>query len=70
MLAVCGFDELATSFTVKAKVTHQSSNSPDTVVVTLGCQFSLNPGRSIAPLMLMVDIFDEQFEVFILYFSR
>ncbi|GHG08694.1 hypothetical protein GCM10017783_21590 [Deinococcus piscis] len=70
MLAVRGFDELATGFTVKAKVTHQSSNSPDTVVMTPGCQFSLNPGRSIAPFMLMVDILNKQLETLILRFSR
>ena len=70
MLAVCGFDELATGFTVQTKVTHQSSDSPDTVVMTPGRQFSLNPGRSIAPLVLMVDIFNEQFEMLIPRFSR
>ena len=64
------FDELATSFAVQAKVTHEASNPSDTVVMTLGCQFSLNPGRSIAPLMLMVDVLNKRFEMFVLHLSR
>lgn len=70
MFAVRGFDELSSSFAVQAKITHQSSNSANTVMVPLFRQFDLNPGRSIAPFVLTMNVFNKQFELFIFGFPR
>lgn len=70
MLAVGGFNKLATRFAVQAKVTHQSSNSTHTVLVTIGRELLLNPGRSIAPFVLMINVLNEELEAFIVGFPR
>ena len=70
MFAIRGFDELATGFAVQTEFTHQSGNSTNAVMMPLFSQFNLNPRRSIAPFMLIVDVLDQEPETLIVIFSR
>lgn len=70
MPAVGGFDELASGFAVQAEIAHQSSNPTDAVMVIQLSEFNLNPGRSIAPFVLIINVLNQEFEVFILSFPR
>ena len=70
MLAVRRFDELAPSLAVQAKITHQPSNSPNTVMMTQISKLDLNSGRSIAPFVLTMKILNQALQTFILDFPR
>ena len=70
MFIVDGFDEFATGFAAQAEIAHQMANSPNTVMMAQLIKFDLNPGRSIAPFMLIVDVLDQELETLIVIFSR
>jgi hypothetical protein len=40
------------------------------VLVTIGRELLLNPGRSIAPFVLMINVLNEELEAFIVGFPR
>lgn len=69
MLAVGGFDKLPARLAVKTGTAHESANSANTVLAVTGRQFSLNTRRTITAFVLIVDVFNQQFEVSIFRFS-
>lgn len=61
---------LRLGFAVQAEITHQSTNPTNAVMVTLLSEFNLNPGRSAAPFVLIINVLNQEFEVFILSFPH